>query len=174
MTQASENQQPQQIVGHEWQGTCFSHSGQYGNCECGKANYVTYSQHQEHLAKVLSGHGEQQAAQPAPLCPHGVEPESDCMRCHPSLLKFNPPLAQPAPEELELACENLLHRHINESNPEVEHAILGRYLAAFIRQREAALRQRIIDLEMELARLRVKPIVDSEIEAENRTKGLHL
>jgi len=40
------------VAGHAWQGTCFSSSGKYGNCECGKVNLMTYSQHQAHLASL--------------------------------------------------------------------------------------------------------------------------
>jgi len=42
------------VPGHEWQGTCFSQSGRYGNCECGNALYVTYAQHQTHLAQLVA------------------------------------------------------------------------------------------------------------------------
>jgi hypothetical protein len=41
-----------EIAGHAWQATSFSFGGRYGNCECGNAPFVSYSQHQAHLASA--------------------------------------------------------------------------------------------------------------------------
>ena len=67
---------PVQSSGHEWRGTCFSQGGRFGNCECGdrKAQYITYAQHQAHLAHVAASvaHAAQPQEVPAPYFANGV------------------------------------------------------------------------------------------------------